>query len=74
MSCKKNLRPLEKTHVKIFKIANRRGYACLCLCNLTEGTSPIMAYQRMQKAVRRLGRCLPDQDAGQTKKLVRASI
>jgi len=53
--------------VKIFKIENRRGYACICLNNLTEGKSPVEAYARMLKAQKRKGRELADLDA---KKLV----
>lgn len=71
---KKKLRPMPKGKVKIFKIANRRGYAALCLMNLTEGNSPFKAYCRMQKAVKRLGVCLPDIMVDAAKSLVRKSI
>jgi hypothetical protein len=74
MSCKKGLKRMTAGRVKIFKIVNRRGYAALCLGNLTEGANPLLAYRRMQKAVRRGGWCLPERDAGQAKKLVRASV
>jgi hypothetical protein len=42
--------------LKIFKIENRRGYACICLNNLTEGKTPAEAYARMGKAQKRKGR------------------
>jgi hypothetical protein len=38
---------------KIFKIKNRKGYACLASGHLTEGSSVEQAYDRMVKAVRR---------------------
>ncbi|MFH1767623.1 MAG: hypothetical protein ABH858_00495 [Candidatus Omnitrophota bacterium] len=41
--------------VKIFKISNRKGYACLCANHLTEGKTAFQAYQRMVKALRRSG-------------------
>lgn len=51
----KTLKPLASGRVKIFKIANRRGYAAVCMSNLTEGNSPAQAFERMAKAVRRAG-------------------
>jgi len=42
-----------KLDVKVFKIRNRKGYAALCSSNITEGTTPRQAYDRMVKAVRR---------------------
>jgi hypothetical protein len=74
MPSKKNLRPLPKSMVKIFKIVNRRGFAALCKMNLTEGSSPLAAYLRMQKAVKRAGFCLPDIDAAVAKGLVKKNI
>lgn len=41
--------------IKIFKIKNRKGYAALCLNNLTEGRTIYQAYDRMLKALRRGG-------------------
>ncbi|MCK9614577.1 MAG: hypothetical protein M0R48_03625 [Candidatus Omnitrophica bacterium] len=41
--------------IKIFKIKNRRGYACIFSNHLTEGKSTIEAYDRMLKALRRSG-------------------
>jgi len=51
----KTLRKLSSSKVKIFKIKNRRGYAAICLNNLTEGNSPVQAFFRMSKAVKRAG-------------------
>ena len=42
--------------VKIFKIANRSGYAALCGTCLTEGSTKNQAYDRMVKAVARVDR------------------
>ena len=74
MAKKKDLKPLSRTKVRIFKITNRRGYAALCDLNLTEGATPYQAYLRMQKAVKRTGSCLPDLTAASAKALVRKSI
>jgi len=51
----KTYKKLSSGKVTIFKIANRRGYAALCLKNLTEGASPTQAFARMEKAVKRAG-------------------
>jgi hypothetical protein len=71
---KKALKPIPKSKVKIFKIANRRGFAALCMLNLTEGSSPFKAYCRMQKAVKRMGVMLPDIMVDGAKSLVRKAI
>ncbi len=52
---KKIFRKLSGGRVSIFKIENRRGYAALCMQNLTEGRSPVQAFQRMAKALKRKG-------------------
>jgi len=52
---KKPLKKLSGGRVCIFKIRNRRGYAAICMNNLTEGSSPAQAFARMAKAVKRLG-------------------
>jgi hypothetical protein len=52
---KKNLRKLASSKVTIFKIKNRRGFAAIALKNLTEGRSPVEAFNRMIKAVKREG-------------------
>lgn len=44
---------LSRSRVKIFKIRNRTGYACLHQNNLTEGRTANQAFARMLKAVKR---------------------
>ena len=51
----KNLKPLSSKQVSIFKLKNRRGFAALCMSHLTEGRSPVQAFERMIKAVKRSG-------------------
>ena len=45
-----------KMNIKIFKMKNRRGYAAVCNGCLTEGSTKIQAYERMEKAIRRVNR------------------
>ena len=52
---KKILKKISSGKVAIFKIVNRRGYAAVCMKNLTEGRSPVQAYERMIKALKRKG-------------------
>jgi len=52
---KKILKKLSTGKVSIFKIKNRRGFAAICMSNLTEGRSPAEALARMAKAVKRKG-------------------
>ena len=52
---KKVLRKLSTSKVQTFKIRNRRGYAALCMGNLTEGRTIGEALARMAKAVKRRG-------------------
>lgn len=52
---KKILKKLSAGKVETFKIRNRRGYAALCMGNLTEGNTPAIAIARMAKAVKRMG-------------------
>lgn len=56
----KVFKKISQESVKIFKIVNRKGYAAICLNNLTEGSSPSQVYQRMIKAVKRKGYELPN--------------
>jgi|GEM_PF-265499 len=67
---KKDLKPVNAKKVKIFKIQNRRGYAAVCLNNLTEGSTPFQAYDRMIKALRRKGLGLKELDVQKAKRLV----
>ena len=55
----KTLRRLSVQAVTAFKIANRKGYAMVCMNHLTEGASLVRAYSRLVKACRRRGYELP---------------
>jgi len=52
---KKPFKKLSANTVDIFKIRNRQGYAAICMKNLTEGRTPVQAFYRMTKAVKRAG-------------------
>ncbi|MFA5196539.1 MAG: hypothetical protein WC330_01510 [Candidatus Omnitrophota bacterium] len=54
--------------IKIFRIKNRRGYACIFSNHLTEGKSVVEAYDRMIKALRRSG--IKVKDASNLKSLL----
>ena len=54
--------------IKIFRIKNRRGYACIFSNHLTEGKSVVEAYDRMLKALRRSG--IKVKDASNLKSLL----
>ena len=41
--------------VRVFKIKNRKGYAAICMNNLTEGATIGVAMARMNKALKRMG-------------------
>jgi hypothetical protein len=51
----KKLKKLSAGKVCLFKIANRRGYAAVCMKNLTEGRNADQALARMGKALKRAG-------------------
>jgi hypothetical protein len=70
MAKKKSLKNLNPKKVTIFKIKNRRGYASLCYGNLTEGTTPLQAYLRMNKALKRMGFVLKQLTMSEIQKLV----
>jgi len=55
MKAKKVLKKISVKKIKIIKMRNRKGYAALCLDNLTEGKTTYQAYARMLKALRRGG-------------------
>jgi len=38
---------------KVFRIRNRKGYACIASAYLTEGKTPRQAVARMEKALKR---------------------
>ena len=52
---KKAPKKLSSGKVTTFKIRNRRGYAALCMGNLTEGNTVGIAMARMAKAAKRMG-------------------
>ncbi len=70
----KVLKKISQKTVKIFKIANRKGYGALCMNNLTEGSTPAQAYMRMIKAVKRKGSELPLINVEQAKKCIVSKI
>jgi hypothetical protein len=47
--------------IKIFRIQNRKGYAAICMDNLTEGKTITQTYERMVKALKRSGITLKTQ-------------
>ena len=55
MAKEKKLKKVKSAQVKTFKIKNRKGYAAICMNNLTEGTTLKMALERMNKALKRSG-------------------
>jgi len=71
---KKNLKTISAAKAKIFKIANRRGYAAICSNNLTEGKTTYQAYLRLMKALRRNGYALPKLSSNRISRLVVAKI
>ncbi len=52
---KKVLIKIASTTIDIFKIANRRGYGALCRDHVTEGSTALLAFKRMVKALKRSG-------------------
>ena len=72
MRKKKVLKKLSPAKVTIFKIRNRRGYAATCMGRLTEGGSPLLAYSRMIKALKRTGYALKPITASGAKRRVRS--
>lgn len=62
------LKKLGMSSVKIFRIANRKGYAAMAKNNLTEGRTVYQAYSRLVKACKRNGLELPLKQAGQLPK------
>lgn len=71
---KKALMKISPMKVRIFKIANRRGYAAISLNNLTEGATANIAYARMIKALKRQGYELPALTTDKVKKRVVARV
>ena len=55
MPKQKTLKKVMMSQIRTFKIKNRRGYAAVCMSNLTEGASVSQALERMNKALKRVG-------------------
>jgi hypothetical protein len=55
MAKEKELRKLPMSQVKTFKIKNRKGYAAICLDNLTEGSTVKQAIDRLERPLKRMG-------------------
>ena len=51
----RSLRKIRRGKIKVFKIENRRGYAAVCMNNLTEGRSVDQAVARMARPLKRQG-------------------
>ena len=67
MAEKKPLKKMSHRKVEIFKMANRKGYAAIADKHLTEGSTPLQAYDRMVKACKRSGFELPALKSSQIK-------
>lgn len=52
---KRRLRKLPKSRIQIIKLRNRKGYAAICLNNLTEGSTPAQAVARLKHPLGRMG-------------------
>lgn len=50
-----SLKKLPPGKLRVFKIRNRRGYAAICLDNLTEGPTARQAVARLKHPLRRMG-------------------
>ncbi len=49
------LKRLPKNQIRVIKLRNRKGYAAICLNNLTEGSTPAQAIVRLRYPLRRMG-------------------
>jgi len=67
------LRKISVSKIRIFKIKNRKGYAAVCLNNLTEGKTLYQVYERMLKALKRKGMGIKSQPAN-LKRLVVSNV
>jgi len=52
---KKSFKIISRSKVRTFKIENRKGFAAVCMNNLTEGGTVNLALERMNKALKRSG-------------------
>ena len=67
------LKKISVSKIRIFKIKNRKGYAAVCLNNLTEGKTTYQVYDRMLKALKRKGIGIKSKPAN-LKRLVVSSV
>lgn len=51
----KTLRKLSASKVTVLKLRNRKGYAAICMNNLTEGKTSAEAVARLYHPLRRMG-------------------
>ena len=51
----KSLRKIGRGKAMVFKIKNRRGYAAICMNNLTEGRTAEQAVSRLRHPLSRMG-------------------
>ena len=58
------LKRVQASQVTLIKLRNRRGYAAICLGNLTEGRTAVQAFQRLLHPLRRMGYALPERAPG----------
>ncbi len=70
---KAKLKKISVSKIRIFKIKNRKGYAAVCLNNLTEGKTTYQVYDRMLKALKRKGMGIKSQPAN-LKRLVVSNV
>ncbi|MDP3981411.1 MAG: hypothetical protein Q8Q33_08375 [Chlamydiota bacterium] len=54
------LKKIAPKQFTLFKIKNRKGYAAICLNNLTESRTAAQAFSRLKFPLRRMGYVLPD--------------
>jgi len=60
MAKQKQLKRIKPKLITIFKVKNRKGYAAICLSNLTEGSTPLQAFRRLLHPLNRMGYELPN--------------
>ena len=49
------LKKVSKSKVQVLKLKNRKGYAAICMNNLTEGATAAQALARLKNPLRRMG-------------------
>lgn len=59
MAKQKQLKRIKSKLITVFKLKNRKGYAAICLNNLTEGATALQAFRRLMHPLHRLGYELP---------------